>query len=230
MAQQPVLGPDIESIEELVRKAVEQYRSKLLDLSSRNPLVNFRHSERSRSHIRVAHEIPEILFSKLEAGRELSFEALPDPVLIPEDELTPGFETALRKAKRSDETYREALTKLAANASERQKKKLERQLRDRVRLELGLAPFSPTTDPQRRAKEVGINPDYDLPHNDGQRARHFHDLKIQTLFFREDLDRKLAALRDAARVLLSDAGLNALYCAFGFLEYYESPSSDEKRI
>lgn len=230
MQEQPAARPEVESVEGLVRAAVEQYRSKLLDLSSRNPLVNFRHSDRSRSHVRLVNGIPEIIFSKLESGRELTFEPLPDPVLIPEDELASIFETTLRKVKRVDQDYQEQLAKLGPNPSERQKKKLERHLRDRVRAELGLVPFSPTTDPQARARELGINPDYDLPRNSGQTARHFHDLKIQTLFFREDLDRKLSALRDSARVLLKDAGLNALFCAFGFLEYYESTAADEKRI
>lgn len=230
MGQGSATAPQFDSVEGLVRTAVEQYRSKLLDLSSRNPLVNFRHSERSRSHVRLVNEIPEILFSKLEAGRELSFEALPDPVLIPDDESGSWFETALRKARRSDENYQEALTKLGPSPSERQKRKLERQLRDRLRVEHGLRPFIPVTDPPARARELGIDPSYDLPRNNGQTARHFRDLKVQTLFYRDDLDRKLAALRDTARVLLNDAGLNALYCAFGFLEYYESAAADEKRV
>jgi hypothetical protein len=37
-------------------------------------------------------------------------------------------------------------------------------------------------------------------------------------------------LRDSARVLLQDAGLSALYVAFGFLEYYETSTSDENRF
>ncbi len=230
MEEEPVSTQQPESVEGLVRTTVDRYRSKLLDLSSRNPLVNFRHSERSRSHIRVVNEIPEILFAKLEAGRELTFEPVPDPILIPDEELAPDFEAALRKAKRTDEEYQGGLTKLGPNPSERQRRKLERQLRDRLRLELGLQPFTPTLDPQARAREVGINPAFDLPRNNGQTDRHFRDLDIQTLFFREDLDRKLSALRDSARVLLNDAGLNALYCAFGFLEYYVSAATDERRI
>jgi hypothetical protein len=230
MGQEPDPTRQPESIEGLVQTTIEQYRSKLLDLSSRNPLVNFKHSDRSRSHIRLVDEIPEILFSKLEAGRELTFEPVPDPVLIADDEREPDFETALRKAKRTDVEYQEAATKLGPSPSERQKRKLERQLRDRVRLDLGMEPFTPALDPEDVARKIGINPAYDLPQNNGHSARHFRDLKIQTLFFREDLDRKLSSLRDSARVLLNDAGLNALYCAFGFLEYYVSDATDERRI
>jgi very-short-patch-repair endonuclease len=61
-------------------------------------------------------------------------------------------------------------------------------------------------------------------------GKRHNDSKIRTLFFREDLDRKLSALRESARILLQDAGLSALYCAFGFLEYYDSDASDQKRV
>jgi hypothetical protein len=97
-------------------------------------------------------------------------------------------------------------------------------------VQLGLTPYDPTIDPKKRAEELGIPSDYDLPVPTEKIARRHNDSKIQTLFFREDLDRKLGALRESARILLQDAGLSALYCAFGFLEYYDSEASDQKRI
>jgi hypothetical protein len=39
-----------------VREIIQRYRTKLLDLTSRNPLISFKHSERSRSQIRVVGE------------------------------------------------------------------------------------------------------------------------------------------------------------------------------
>jgi len=56
-----------------VRGVIEQFRTKLLDLTGRNALISFRHSERSRSNIRVVDEIPEKLFGKLDAGKQLFF-------------------------------------------------------------------------------------------------------------------------------------------------------------
>lgn len=53
------------STDTFVLSIVQQDRTKLLDLTSRNPLISFKHSERSRSHIRVIEEIPEKLFNKL---------------------------------------------------------------------------------------------------------------------------------------------------------------------
>lgn len=213
-----------------VRQVVQQYRTKLLDLTNRNPLVNFRHSERSRSHIRVVDELPERLFGKLSNGKQLSFESLPDPDAIPRDETTSMFVGLVKRAKTEDQVYKDALAEIGPSPSPRQIQKIERELRNRVRVTLGMSPFQPTWEPAKRAREVGINPDYDLPAMNGEMARRHNDSKIQTLFFAEDLDRKLGGLRDAAHVLEKDAGFNALFCTFGYLEYYESDKSDEKRI
>ena len=45
--------------------------------------------------------------------------------------------------------------------------------------------------------------------------------KVQTLFFPDRLEPKLSAIHGAARTLQQDAGIAALYCAVGFLEWYE---------
>jgi very-short-patch-repair endonuclease len=228
MAQAPLTPEPDSSIDQFVRTVVQQYRLKLLDLSSRNPLINFRHSEKSRTHIRVVNEVPEILFNKLEANKQLTFDPLKEPNFVSSDESTAAFEADLRRA-RQDPKHREAVAQLGPSPSDRQKRKLDRQLRDRVRQDLGMPEFEPNIEPRKRALELGISPEYDLPAHNGQTSRHFNDLKIQTLFYQDDLVKKLGGLRDSARVLLQDAGLNALYVAFGFLEYYESATSDEKR-
>jgi Protein of unknown function (DUF4011) len=146
MAQLSTAPQPIDPIDKFVRDTIQQYRSKLLDLSSRNPLINFRHSERSRSHIRIVDEAPELLYEKLAAGRELTFAALPDPELVPKEELMPLFDAALRRAKREDEEYLAAIRELPPNASDRKKQKIERELRNRVRVSIGLAPYAPVTE------------------------------------------------------------------------------------
>lgn len=213
-----------------VRDVIQKYRTKLLDLTNRNPLISFRHSERSRSHIRLIDEIPEILFKKLADGRSLRFEPLPDPELVPPEENSPQFKDRVRTAESEDQAYQQAVAELGPNASPRQINKIKRELRNRIRTELGWDPFQPTWDPARRARECGLRPEYELPEMNGQTARRYTDSRIQVLFFSEDLDRKLGGLREAVRVLERDAGINALYCAFGFLEYYPSNVTDEKRL
>ncbi len=220
-------GTSEASIDGFVTQVIQQYRKKLLDLTGRNPLISFRHSDRSRSHIRIIDETPEKLFEKLVSGKQLFFEPLPDPELTPHDENTPTFLNILRTARGADQSYKESLSQLGPSASTRQKQKVERDLRNRVRTDLGLAPFQPTWDPQKRAMELGLNPDCELS---VQGERRPNGSKLQTLFFAEDLERKLSGLQDAARVLEKDAGFNALFCTFGYLEYYESGHSDEKRV
>lgn len=227
MSQAAVPG-QTPAIDEFVKNSIQQFREKLLDLSSRNPLLNFRHSERSRSHIRIVDEIPEVLFERLSASQSMTFVPLPYPELFPPDERLPLFERAFQQARRTEEAYKSKLSELGPHPSERQLQKAERELRNRVRVQLGLEAYEPTFDPRKRAVAIGITPDYDLPKQ--ATARRHNDRKLQTLFFREDLDRKLGTLRESARVLLQDAGLSALYCAFGFLEYYETEESDQKRV
>src|SRR2546426_8876938 len=103
------------AINEFVNTAIQQYRQKLLDLSSRNPLISFRHSEKSRSHLRVVDEIPEILFSKLLLGRVLTFVALAEPELVSLDEQDPSFQQELRKAKKVDEQFLKDHAELGPN-------------------------------------------------------------------------------------------------------------------
>ena len=65
-------GTSQSSTDAFVRQVIQQYRAKLLDLTSRNPLISFRHSERSRSHIRLIDEIPEKLFNKVVLSNDRS--------------------------------------------------------------------------------------------------------------------------------------------------------------
>jgi hypothetical protein len=178
----------------------------------------------------VIDEIPETLFSRLSMSKQLTFDPLPYPELIPLDERVPLFDRAIENARRTDELYRDRLLEFGPNPSARQMQKAERELRNRVRTQLGLTPYEPTLDPKKRAGELGIPFDYDLPVLTERISQRHNDSKIRTLFFREDLDRKLSALRESARILLQDAGLSALYCAFGFLEYYDSEATDQKRV
>lgn len=97
----------------------------------------------------------------------------------------------------------------------------ERALRDRVRAKLGMPEWRVATDPRARARELGIDPSYDLPPSKGTLPRHHADNTLQTLFFPDRLEPKLSSIHSAARALREDAGLSALYFAVGFLEWYE---------
>lgn len=63
----------------LTQEFIQSLRSKLLDTSKRNRLISFRHSVRSRQHIRVIDELPDVLFEELLKGKSFDFKSLPEP-------------------------------------------------------------------------------------------------------------------------------------------------------
>lgn len=206
----------------LVSAGIEKLRAKLLDLSMANRLLNFKHSDKSRSHIRIIDEMPEALLDQLGQPKNLQFKWIEDPDTEPADEQNDTFRRAVSHAKESDEAYLEEKEKLGRHANKRQLGKLERSLRDRVRADLGLPPrIIPSI--LDRARELGIDPSYDLSEPRNPRGRD-PSFKIQTLFYRESMETKLAAIREGDKTLLQDAGISALY-AFGFIEWYESVDS-----
>jgi very-short-patch-repair endonuclease len=209
----------------LLRAGIERFRSKLLDLSMSNRLLNFKHSEKSRSHIRIIDEVPEILFEKLDQSNGLEVKGIPEPDFEPEDEQTTQFREAFAHARETDELYHEQKEKLGTRVTKRQINKLDRELRDRVREILGLPPRIKLTVAER-ARELGFDPTYELPTGQPPTNRRQSSATLQTLFYRDDLETKLASIRESDRTLLEDAGINALYAAFGFVEWYESADSE----
>ncbi|SEI98325.1 Part of AAA domain-containing protein [Azotobacter beijerinckii] len=58
--------------------SLEKLRSRLLDLSARNRLLNFSHA-RSKRFVRVIDELPDQLFAKLTEEKSMRFAAVPEP-------------------------------------------------------------------------------------------------------------------------------------------------------
>ena len=140
--------------------------------------------------------LPEQIFKKLEGGSKLEFAWIDDPDLEPADERTHEFLDGVKAGKTTDTVYLEQLEKLGRRASRRQIASVERALRDRVRLSQGLPPrVKPSV--AERARELGFDPNYDLPRASGHRSRAHSDTKIQTLLYRESMEAKLSAIRES---------------------------------
>ena len=132
MAQQ--VETNQSSIDAFILEVIEQDRAKLLDLTSRNPLISFRHSDRSRSHIRIIGEIPERLFNRLISGRELAFKPLPDPELIPPMEEASIYVEPLRRKP----SWKMELTKRNSVSLDRMLRSVRnRELKEGFEIELG---------------------------------------------------------------------------------------------
>jgi hypothetical protein len=225
-AEAPEFGTDEENvaIAEMVRQGIRKAREKLIDLSLRNGMLNYRHSESSSRHVRVVHQLPGAVVECLASEKSIDLLPLPPVETIPRDEDTDAFRAALKEAKAVDPEWLAAEdAKRAAGSRRRSKDKAaERSLRDRVRKQLGMPEWRAATDPKVRAQELSIDPSYDLKAgaNGGDVAAG--QPKIQTLFFPDRLEPKLSAIHAAARTLQEDAGISALSCAVGFLEWYET--------
>ena len=228
--------PEGDDSRKLLQQRLAGLREKLLDLSNRNRLTSFKHSDRSRTHIRIIDELPDVLFAKLKDGEKLAFESLPEPESMPLDEETDEFLLALEAARATDEEYRRAMRALPEGENQsRQESEIERTLRDRLRERLGMPPWVDRSglSKEELARFHGLEPGYEVPQPQGREdddeERHFDKL-IQTLLFPREMDRKLSGIRDQARTMHQEAGVNTLYAAFGFLEWREAKQSDKRHF
>lgn len=221
-------------MDHLVAQNLEKLRLRLLDLGGRNPFLNFKFSERSRTQARFVDEFPDQVFEKLQSGTALTITSLPEPPEHLGDEDEDAFRLRLEAMRDADEEYIAAVASLdEAGRDSDEFQRIEQTLRDKVRDELGMP--ARTTDSKSHneadcAKSLGINPDYDLPKSqckDVSRAAH-RNKNLQTLLYPNDLERKLAGLREGARKSIQETGLNTLYLSFGMLEWYESNQSDKR--
>jgi len=210
-----------------IKEKIEELRRRLLDLSNRNPLLSFTHSERALTHIRIIDELPDVLFGSLLDGKKLIFKPLPDPDDEPQDEKTDFFQTEFREATIMDEEYLKKIAELEnQDDSFDRLAVIERGLKNRLRRRLGMVSVDDLTplSNSQLARNFGLEPKYDMPvpnNDDCQPTRH-HDEYIQTLLKQSELQHKLSGLR---RYIISDmdeTGVNTFYAAFGFLERYDS--------
>src|SRR6266508_6808097 len=101
-AREAPSAADDPSIQAMVKQGMLKAREKLIDLTLRNGMLNFRHSETSSRHIRIADENLEFLVETLASGRSLDIIPVPPVEQIPRDEDTDAFRAALKAAKEVD--------------------------------------------------------------------------------------------------------------------------------
>jgi hypothetical protein len=208
-------------------------RERLLDLSLRNPMLSFKHRATSKRQLQIVNAVPEEVYRKL-VGEDEALELIPLPDLdeTPIDERSEEFLSALAHARALDLEY---LTKIKALESagrddEFALAELERDLRDRLRDELGLPPrpTRKTINPAEYARQHEIDPSLELqskPPKPEHSTRRLHTLK-----WNETLDGIMEKISDDARLAEQEMGLSTLFLVFGFLEWYEVEDSSKKHF
>jgi hypothetical protein len=209
---------------------VADLRMRLLDLKNSNRLLNFKFTERSRSHVRVIEASSDAIFANLVEGKRLAFHALPEKSDEPPDEKSDQFLMALEQARNSDSVYREELEELDDDPDGEEARRIERRLKDRVRAQLGLKPLAEIKEMTLAnfARLYGIDPHFDLPPLDrNEKGKNQVNGYLQMLMLPDQMERSLAGISDQARTALQEKGVNTLYIAIGYLEWYESESSEK---
>jgi Protein of unknown function (DUF4011)/AAA domain len=214
---------ELQDFQDLVRRRIESLRPKLLDLSRRNPLISTKLTPRSSAHIRVVDEIPDNLFLNLNGGNAMRIVPLPDLDEDPKDEGSKKFRDAVANAQLTDNAYLKALEAVDRSAEDfaDRARKIERDLRDRLRTALNMPERPPKaeTNLTHHARNNGIKPSYDLP-TEGDDER-YQDDDIQTLLLPKDLERKLNGVSSKCRTWIQETGINVLHVAYGFVEWSE---------
>ena len=134
------------------------FKSRVLDLTRRNSLINSRFSSRGKRHFRIIDEIPQQIYEKLSES-PMFFDYLPAMSTDPTDEQTPEFQERLSIALLTDTDYLEGIE----NSSEDESRDLLRELKNKIREDLGMAPYhGENISIDEHARNQGINPSYDL--------------------------------------------------------------------
>lgn len=228
------IGDHNEELQSTTDNSLKELSKKLLDLTRRNRLINFRHTENSKRFVRFIDEIPDITLDKLNEGITFDIIPLPEPDFDPEDEKNDNFLRHLDNQKSTDEDYIKKLNKISENDEDLSSKEailLEREVRDKVRQNLGM--------PKRKdlnlmsvkefAKSHNLDPDFTLPKSSNDENVGIHtDNKLQTLLTPDKYERVLQNISKVNKTQYDEKGVNFLYLIFGFLKWYESDSSDKE--
>lgn len=177
------------SLENALR-ALENLRMRLLDLTARNRLINFKHTK--AGSLRIIDELPNQLVEELLSETEMRFEAVPEPTKA--ELINAGFIKFDEKSQQ--------LERLKSDPSA-----------------------------EEWAKHLKISTSYEVPESTGNQLSSKHtDAAIQTLLYPYEMEARLKSLLQASESAMQEMGANILYAAFGFLEWYESNSSDSAHI
>ena len=216
----------------LAKQSIKSLRNKILvgSTTNRNRLINFKHSERKRDQIRIVDELPDEIYKDLIAGKSFVFRPLPEPTYQPKDENTKEFKTEFAVAQKEDEVFLNKIKKMGDkyDGSSKESLEVERELKDRVRIKLKMKkrPTPEIIGLSEYAKKQGINPKFDLPKSKKEISEKHKDRNLQTILTPELLDQKMTGTRRLARQALNEKGVDTLFLAIGFVQWYESPRSE----
>jgi very-short-patch-repair endonuclease/DNA polymerase III delta prime subunit len=200
-----------------LKQVLERVRANLLDMSARNSLLNYTHPR--ASSLRIVDEVPAQVLTALVTSGGFRFEPL--PIEDAEDEPASGrawgrrpVASQLILADRGegnigeDSKPSDDAESGATNQDVRDRREAARAAR--VRREERVV---------ERARQLRINPSYDLLSvQESDHPRH-GDRKLQTLLGPDELETLLQKIQAKAVTAVQETGANMLHLLFGFVEW-----------
>ena len=124
------------------KESIAKLRDKILAgaTTNRNKLINFKHQDKKRDQVRIVDEVIDEIYHDLSNGKSFTFKSLPEEEKEPKDEQTQKFLDELVVSKREDQVFLKEIEKLGElyDGGNKESLKIERDLKDRVRIQLGL--------------------------------------------------------------------------------------------
>ncbi|MFZ6007551.1 MAG: DUF4011 domain-containing protein [Nitrospirota bacterium] len=213
-----------EDLSELTHKALLKVRQKLLDLSKRNRLLNFKETARS---IRIIDELPDQVYKTLvtdtKAMSLLDDEGGPSKLSQEEfvikaiEELRPNWSQGINSVYSGfDEKFKKAFD---GEDSSTILSKMENEGKITIKkVKTGLI----LTLTGKVSHKTNASPNEQKPSGPN---RH-NDLNLQTPYTATILERRCGRLLQDARTAIEETGSNFLFLSIGFLEWYEDDESD----
>ena len=215
-----------------IKEQINDLRKHLLSLNLGNNLLDYQHSSKIFTQVRIIDELHDNVFEQIEAGKEFSFCPLPKPRLVPDDEETSEFLSSLDKYKKENIIYLHAMEGSKNRSRSKQTKvmeQIERQARDHVRQGLGWNAWVPEIglNIDELCNRHEINPGFELIQDDFKKSKErYHDSFLQTRVDEKEISLRLKRLYDRSKLSINQKGVGTLFCAFGFLQWYESDSTE----
>jgi very-short-patch-repair endonuclease len=196
--------------DEAPSRLLERMRMRLLDLSARNPLLNYTHPR--ASSLRIVDEIPTLVLDALITGRAYRFAPLKAPnAPAPVGEPAPR---AFARRRNGDGRPNGVSAEVTTNDAEAE------ALTERERREAARAARAEREEKLRAlARALGIDPSYDLNAAPASDASRHGDTRLQTMLTPDELETRLQKMQASAVTAIQESGANMLHLLFGFVEW-----------
>lgn len=195
---------------------LEQTRRKLLDLTKRNKLINYKKPTASR-FIKIIDESPQFIYKHLVSDESaFRFKSVPEPKIIEID-----YNKLAERKNKLEALKNNTLFDGEQQAAEKQIEKIYASLDSKATNALLTA--------EEQAKNLGFNISAELPIIDLAEPdvdEKYIDDYLQTLHYPSDLEKILKKIELNARNILEETGANMLYLILGILEWTESEQSE----